>query len=89
MRYAKFFVALLGAVGAGLAAAIPLLSDGTMSTQEVLMVVLAAVTAIGVYAVPNKRGPDETVRYLRERQTQRSHTRRSHGVDPASAKEDR
>lgn len=49
--YAKFLVA---ALAAALTAAYPLLNDGNMSTQEMVMVALAAVGALGVYFVPNK-----------------------------------
>lgn len=50
MKYAKFIIAVLGAA---LTSAAALVSPGT-TAWTVLQVILAALTAIGVYVVPNK-----------------------------------
>lgn len=51
-HYAKTIVAVLGAVAAAGAAAI---SDGNLSSSEIVTIVLAVLTALGVYAVPNRQ----------------------------------
>ena len=52
MAYAKAIVALLIA---GLGSVVTALGDGTLSTQEIVVAVLAAVVALGaVWGVPNK-----------------------------------
>ena len=55
-RYAKALVALIGAVATwGITAA----DDGVYTQVELWGALLAAVTAIGVYAYPNERPADE------------------------------
>lgn len=49
--YAKF---ILAAVGAGLFALYAALTDGAITAQEGVGIVIAAGTAVGVWAVPNK-----------------------------------
>lgn len=51
MRYAKAIVAI---AGAGLAALNVALDDGIFSQQEWIAVVVAVLTAVGVYLVPNE-----------------------------------
>lgn len=50
MRYAKFAIA---ALAAGLTAVAAAITDGSISPQEWVAIVLAAVGALGVYLVPN------------------------------------
>lgn len=54
-RYAKSVVAV---VGAGIAALQLALDDGIIVGQEWTAIVIAVVTAIGVYLVPNEEAPD-------------------------------
>ena len=61
-RYAKFIVA---AVGAGLVAAIPLYADGHLSGQDWLVTAAAAVSAVGVFLVPNKPAVPDAAQRLR------------------------
>ena len=53
--YAKSVVAV---VGAGIAALQLALDDGIIVGQEWTAIVIAVVTAIGVYLVPNEEAPD-------------------------------
>jgi hypothetical protein len=50
--YAKFVVAALAAAAVALQAAI---SDGTVTSSEWVGVGIAALAALGVWAVPNRR----------------------------------
>jgi hypothetical protein len=53
--YAKAIVAAVAAVIiAGIQAALSLLGDGTWTVEDTLVVILAIVGAVAVYAVPNK-----------------------------------
>jgi len=50
-KYAKFIVAILGAIGTwGVTAA----SDGSLDLSEWFGVLVAVATALGVFIVPNK-----------------------------------
>lgn len=50
MRYAKFLVAAVTAAAAAVASAI---TDGAISGQEWLLIIVAALGAVGVYLTPN------------------------------------
>lgn len=56
-RYAKFFIALLGAVGAWGATA--WINDNQFTVDEYFGLMLALATAFGVYQVPNTPPPGE------------------------------
>lgn len=49
--YAKFFVAVLGAIAAAITSAV---TDGTVTSSEWITIVLAGLTAAGVYLYPNE-----------------------------------
>lgn len=58
-RYAKTAVAVIGAMAAVLLVA---LDDDTMTMAEWVQVAAAAVTALGVYAIPNRPPEGEPAR---------------------------
>lgn len=53
--FAKAVVAIVGAIIVSIQAA---LEDGIFTGDEWFTIVVAAVTAVGVYLVPNKGGSD-------------------------------
>ena len=53
-RYAKFLVALIPVILAGLNVVYDALTDNVVTTQEWVAVAVAALAAAAVYAVPNK-----------------------------------
>lgn len=55
-KYAKAAVAFLGALAAAASVAI---SDGVVDPAEWVTIVLAGLTAVGVYVVPNRQEPVE------------------------------
>lgn len=49
--YAKFFVAVLGALATAVSAAV---TDETITSSEWVIILLAGLTAAGVYLYPNR-----------------------------------
>lgn len=57
MRVSTYTKAIVAVIAAGIAVLIPTLGDNTVDATELVNVVIAIVTAVGVYIVPNTTNP--------------------------------
>lgn len=53
MKVSSVAKTIVAAVAAGVAAVVAATTDGTVTTNEMILVGLAVLTALGVYTVPN------------------------------------